>query len=132
MAVTFLTGYIGIFSVTNKNNRVLLISALEGAEHNVIRIPPGAYDSEILNAESKPIILIQACITREGNPFTVNPNYSTLICIKQIEPGRGWPISVEQDDVLRHLSGFKPIGKHEEYNLSDKPVDIKSCDYNFP
>ena len=55
VAVTFLCGYNGIFNVTNKN-KFILISVFEGAEYNVITIPPGAYELESLKKEIQLII----------------------------------------------------------------------------
>ena len=44
--VTFRTGYTGIFNVTNENSEIIFRSAFEGAEYNVISIPPRAYEVE--------------------------------------------------------------------------------------
>ena len=53
---TFLNGYNGIFEITNKNIDFIFKSVFEGVKYNVITIPPGTYDSESLDEESKIII----------------------------------------------------------------------------
>ena len=40
IAFTFLTGHNGTFNVTNKNNKFIFISVFEGAEYNILTIPP--------------------------------------------------------------------------------------------
>ena len=46
IAVTFRTGYTGIFNVTNENIEFISTSAFEGAEYNVISKPSRAYEVE--------------------------------------------------------------------------------------
>ena len=54
IAVTFLTGYKGIFDVTNKSNKFyFLISITVKNGYIQITIPPGAYEIESLNNEKK-------------------------------------------------------------------------------
>ena len=48
----------------------------EGAEYNVLQIPPGAYEQEILNAEIKRNNINERYITKEDYPFTIRPNFS--------------------------------------------------------
>ena len=54
IAITFLTGYNGIFNVTHKNN-IFYFQTPMNLEH--IIIPPGAYELESLNEEIKRIII---------------------------------------------------------------------------
>ena len=54
-AVTFLTGYNGIFIGTAKSNKLIFISVFEGPEINVITIPPDAYEMESMDKENKRI-----------------------------------------------------------------------------
>ena len=61
LAITFLTGCIGIFNVTDKRIKIFIISISESSENNVITIAPGAYELEILDREYKRIII------NEGN-----------------------------------------------------------------
>ena len=57
IAVTFLTGYIGIFNVTNANNKFYFTKSISDEDGFVqITISPGAYELEILNNEIKRII----------------------------------------------------------------------------
>ena len=51
MAITFLTGYNGIFNITHKNNKFYFLTPINQLEH--IIIPPGAYELESLNEEIK-------------------------------------------------------------------------------
>ena len=58
-------------------------------------------------------------------------NSSTSGSIIEITPGRGWRISFVQEANLRDVSGFKPRVIHEEYKVSQNPVDILSFDNSF-
>ena len=54
IAVTFLTGYNGIFKVTNENNKFYFKKTISGDDGFLkITIPPGAYEIENLNNEIK-------------------------------------------------------------------------------
>ena len=76
IAITFLPGYNGIFSVTKKNYKSIFISIFEGAEYNVITIPAGAYWIESLNKEIKRFIIDEGYVTEEDYPFTIKPQYT--------------------------------------------------------
>ena len=53
-AVTFLTGYNGIFNVTNENKKFCFLKSITDKESfNQITIPPGAYEIESLKNEKK-------------------------------------------------------------------------------
>ena len=57
IAVTFLSGYKGIFNVTNTNNKFYFMKSLTDEDGFIqITIPPGAYEIESLNDEIKRII----------------------------------------------------------------------------
>ena len=43
IVVTFLIGYIGVFSVRDKNIKCIFKSLFEGAQYNVFTLPPGAH-----------------------------------------------------------------------------------------
>ena len=49
ITVTFLTGYIGIFNVTNTNNDFRFIVSINDDVFNRITISPGAYETDSLN-----------------------------------------------------------------------------------
>ena len=55
-AVTFLTGYNGLFNVSNGNNKIYFIKSISDEDSLIqITIPPGAYEIESLNNEGKRI-----------------------------------------------------------------------------
>ena len=67
---TFLTGYNGFFSVTNKN--INFYSAITDTQDGVyqITIPPGVYGLEALKEETKRIIVEKKCHhTEQDHPF---------------------------------------------------------------
>ena len=78
IAVTFLTGYNGIFNVTNSNNKFYFLKSITGDDHIKITIPPGAYEIESLNFEIKKIIIDKEHYTETNYPFNIKPNFSTL------------------------------------------------------
>ena len=58
IAVTFLTGYNGIFNVTNSNNKFCFAKSItDEGDFIQITIPLGAYEIESLNKEIKGIII---------------------------------------------------------------------------
>ena len=58
IAVTFLTGYNGIFKVKNENNKFYLKKTISDDDVFIkITIPPGAYEIETLNNEIRRIII---------------------------------------------------------------------------
>ena len=69
IAVTFLTGYNGIFNVTNKNNKFYFAKSVSDDGYVPITIPPGAYEIESLNNEIKRIIIEKEYYTEINYPF---------------------------------------------------------------
>ena len=123
IAVTFLTGYNGIFNVTGSNNKFYFMKSITDEDGFVqITIPPGAYEIEALNNEIKRIIIFEEHYTEANYPFEIKPNFSTLGSIIEILP-QGPIISFMFDDNIKGLLGFHAITLYEEYNLSSKPVD---------
>ena len=57
IAVTILTGYNGIFNVTNKNNNFYFTVPFIDDDFNQLTIPAGAYKIKILNIEMKQNII---------------------------------------------------------------------------
>ena len=56
--VTFLTGYNGVFNVTNSNNKFYFKKTISNEEDFIqITIPEGAYEIESLNDEIKRILI---------------------------------------------------------------------------
>ena len=131
IAVTFLTGYNGIFNVTSKNNKFYFIKSITNEDgYTKITIPPGAYEIESLNNEIKRIIIDEEHYTEANYPFSIKPNFSTLGSIIEIST-QGPVITFIPDDSIRDLLGFNRTTIYEEYNLSPNPVDILSFDNIF-
>ena len=131
IAVTFLTGYNGIFNVTNKNNKFYFKKTISDDDGLIkITIPPGAYEIETLNNEIKRIIIVEEYYSNENYPFTIKPNFSTLGSIIEISP-QGPIISFMFDDSIKDLLRFNARTLYEDYTLSNNPVDILSFDNIF-
>ena len=130
IAITFLTGYNGIFNVTNANNKFYFLKSITDDDHIQITIPPGAYEIESLNNEIKRIIIDQEYYTETTYPFNIKPNFSTLGSIIEIST-QGPLITFVPDDSTGDLLGFNKTTIFEEYNLSSNPVDILSFDNIF-
>ena len=123
LAVTFLTGYNGIFNVTNDNNKFYFKKAIKDEDFIQKRIPPGVYEIESLSDEIKRIIIEKGHYTENNYPFKIKPNFSTLGSIVEIlSPGP--QISFVSDDSIGSLLGFNKILVWGKYNLSDNPVDV--------
>ena len=131
IAVTFLTGYNGIFNVTNANNKFYFTKSITDKDGFIqITIPAGAYEIESLNNEIKRIIIDEEHYTDANCPFKINPNFSTLGSIIEIST-QGPVITFVPDDSIRELLGFNKTTIFEEYNLSPYPADILSFDNVF-
>ena len=130
IAVTFLTGYNGIFNVTNSNNEFYFFKSITDDDYISITIPPGAYEIERLNNEIKRIIIDQEHYTETNYPFNIKPNFSTLGSIIEIS-SQGPVITFVTNDSIGDLLGFNKTTIFEEYNLSPNPVDILSFDNIF-
>ena len=130
-AVTFLTGYNGIFNVTNENNKFYFKKTISDDDGFIkITIPSGAYEIESLNNENKRIIIDEEHYTEANYPFTIKPNFSTLGSIIEISP-QGPIISFIFDDSIKDLLGFNARTLYEEFTPSNNPVDILSFDNIF-
>ena len=131
VAITFLTGYNGIFNVTNENNKFYFKKTNTNEDGFIkITILPGAYEIESLNNEIKRIIIDEEHYTEAKYPFTRKPNFSTLGSFIEISP-QGPIISFMFDDSIKDLLGFNARTLYEEYTPSDNPVDILSFDNIF-
>ena len=130
IAVTFLSGYNGIFNVTNRNNNFYFKKSFDDGEFIQIRIPEGAYEIESYHSEVKRIIIEKSNHTETDYPFRITPNFRTLCSIVEIiTPGP--MISFVFDDSIGTLLGFNEILLWGKYNLSDNQVDILSFDNIF-
>ena len=129
-AITFLTGYNGIFNITNKNKFYFTKSIIDQNHFDHIPIPEGAYEIESLNKELIRIIINEVYFTTTDYPFLIKPNFSTLGSIIEISNEES-AISFIPDDSIRDLLGFNKTSIYEKYNLSPNPVDIISFDNIF-
>ena len=113
IAVTFLTGYNGIFNVTNSNNRFYVKKAIFDEDFIQIRIPNGAYEIESLNNEIKRNIFDKEFYNEEDYPFKIKPNFSTLGSIIEIsQPGS--VIGFVFDDSIGNVLGFNETLLYKE------------------
>ena len=130
IAVTFLSGYNGIFNITNRNNKFYFKKNLIDEDFIQITIPNGAYEIESLNNEIKRIIIDKEHFTESDYPFTIKPNFSTLGSIIEIsQPGA--VIGFVFDNNIGNILGFNETLLYKEYNLSNNPADILSFDNIF-
>ena len=73
IAVTSLTGYNGIFNVTNENNKFYFIKSITDEDGYIqITLPPGVYEIESLNNEIKKIIIDEGNYTEKIIHFQSN------------------------------------------------------------
>ena len=130
-AVTFLTGYNGIFNVTNENNKFYFKKTISD-DGGLIKIttPSSAYEIESLNNEIKRIIFDEEHYLEASYPFKMKPIFSTLGSIMELSP-QGPIISFMFNDSIKDLLGFNARTLYQEYTLSNNPVDILSFDNIF-
>ena len=74
-AVTFLSGYNGIFDVTRENNKFYFTRSINDDNFTKTIIPISAYETERLNNESKGNIIEQGYFTEANYPLKVRPNF---------------------------------------------------------
>ena len=131
IAITFLTGYNGIFNVRNSTNKFFFLKSFAYEDGYIqLTIPPDAYEIESLNNEVERIIIDEGLYTEANYPFTIKPNFSTLRSIIRIST-QGPVITFVPHDSIRKLLGLNKTKIYEEYNLSSNPVDILSFDNMF-
>ena len=123
IAVTFLTGYNGIFNLTNSINKFYFKKTISDEDGFVqITIPTGAYEIEALDKKVRRTNIAEAHFTAAYYPFKIKPSFSTLGSIIEVSP-QG-PISSSMfDDSIRDLLGFNARTLYEEYTSSNYPVD---------
>ena len=114
IAITFLSGYNGIFNVTNSNIKFyFMISITDEDGYIQISIIPGAYEIESLYNEIKRIIIDEGHFTEVDYPFTIKPHFSTLGSIIEIST-QGLVIPFVPDNNVRDLLGFNKTTIYEE------------------
>ena len=103
VAVTFPTGYNGIFLVTSENNKFNFAKSDSDEDGFIeILIPKNACDLESVNKEIKRIIIEEEHYNEAIYRFTMKPTFSTLGSIIEVS-SRGPIISFLPDDSIRHL-----------------------------
>ena len=85
IVINFLTGYNGIFNVTNSNKFYFKKSFIE-EDFIPIRIPNGDYEIQSLNNEIRRILIDKEHFTEANHPFTIKPNFSNLGSIIETQP----------------------------------------------
>ena len=130
IAVTFLTGYNGIFNVTSSKNKFYFKKPLIDDDFNQNRISEGPYEIESLNNEIRRINIDKGHYIQANYQFTIKPNFSTLGSIVEISP-QGPIFGFVFDDSISNLLGFNETILWEEYKLSHNPVDNISFDNIF-
>ena len=75
IAVTILTGYNGIFNVTNSNNKFYFNKWIIEEDFIQIRVPEGTYELESLNNEIRRILIDKEHYAEANYPFTIKPNF---------------------------------------------------------
>ena len=117
LAVTFLTGYYGIFNVTNKINNFFSRYHLMMIFFRVISIPLRAHELKSLNNDFKCIIIEEGYLTESNYPFLIKPNFSTLVSIIETSSNiTGSQIAFTPNDSIGYLLELKPRVLHEELN----------------
>ena len=127
IAITFLTGYNGIFNITDKGNKLYYITPEKMIVDIVI--PKGVYELEAIYLEIKRLMVLNGDSDDEIFPFTIKPNFSTQGSIIEIEDG--WEIDFTYAGTIGDILGFDASIVSGKYNLSDHPVDIISFDNIF-
>ena len=131
IAVTFLTGFNGIFNGTDKNNEFNFTKPYSDKDGLIqITLPAGACEIESLNNEMKRIIIDDEDFTETNYPFKIKPNFSTLGSFLETSQQKSL-FSFLPNDSIGELLGFKATTIDEKYNLSPNPVDILSFDNLF-
>ena len=129
IAITFLTGYSGIFNITNSNKKFYFEKSIVEEDFIQIKIPEEAYEIESLNNEIKRILNDKEYYTEANYPITIKPIFSTLGSIIKINPKGDAVIGFVFDDSIVSLLGFDQTILYKEYNLS--LFDILSSDNIF-
>ena len=108
IAVTILTGYNGIFNVTDKNSKFFFTKSIDDEKPRKVSILPGAYELENLDEEIKRIVIEQGRYTEDTYRFKIKPNFSTLGSDIELSPYKpGSYIDFRQDDSLKDYSDLQ-------------------------
>ena len=130
IAVTFLTGYNGIFIVNNSNNKFYFTKCITDEDFIQVVIPHGAYEIESLNNGIKRTNIAKCPYSENENPFTKKPKFITSGSFIEILP-QGPIIGFVFNFNIGNLLGFHETILWQEYNLSPNLVDNLSIDIIF-
>ena len=130
IAITFLTGYNGVFNITSKNKFFFTKSVTDKDGFIKITNPQGSYEKESLNNEIKRVIIDEEHYTEANYPFNIKPNFSTLGSIIGIST-QGPVITFTPNDSIGDPLEFNNTTIFEEYSLSPNPDDTLSFDNFF-
>ena len=78
IAVIILSGYNGIFYVTNKSNKFYFTRPINVDDFSKKFIPPGAFEIDSVSDENKGNMIEEDYFTDANYPFTIKPNFSNL------------------------------------------------------
>ena len=105
-AITFRTGYNGIFNVTNSSTKFHFKKKITNEEDFFqITTTPVTYEIACLHNEIERIIIDKSHFSENEYPFTITPIFSTLGSIVEIKP-QGPIIGFVFDDSIGNLLGF--------------------------
>ena len=128
VAISFSTGYNGIFNITSKNSNYYFINPAN--ETVMITIPHGAYELESLDLEIKRIISEEGHIIKDFYPVSIKPNFLTLGSFLEITDPH-FLNDFTYDYTICGLLDFNAVILEDGYYLSNNPVDILSFDKIF-
>ena len=132
IALTFLTGYNGIFNFTDKNKKFYFVKSITDKDGYIqINTPPGAYEIESLITENKRTTIYDAHYRKADYPVTIKTNFSTVGSIIEIS-SQGPKITFLPDDSIQNFLRFIATTIYEEYFSLPNPVDILSFYNIFP
>ena len=112
IAITFLTGYNGIFIVTDKKTKFYFIRSINDDDFSVFSNLRGAYELEGLNEEIKRIIIREDYFTEANYPFEIQTSFSILDSSIKIS-SQGSLIRLRPHDNLKNSLGFDATTLYE-------------------
>ena len=78
-AVTFLTGYNGIFNVTSKNNKFESVRPINDGDFSVMSFSPGVFERAELEEEIERVINDKGHFTGSTYPFKKNQTFQHYV-----------------------------------------------------
>ena len=128
-----MTGDIGTFKVTNKDNIFKSTKSIKDDSFSVITISPGSFELESVKDESERIIFEEGHFTAETYPLLIKPNFSTFLSKIETKPTfASSQFSFVHDGGIRHLLGFDAVVLYKKNYISPNPFETFSFDIFFP